>query len=167
MAIEHLYETFGSYRASAVAGCPCCVSAEEQARLHAKRLRQLSEEDLGSYAFSALNTWGTVTDLKHFLPRILELKAMGEMRTNLQAIYGKFVQEGVWPEVERRALERFTRALLVGAAPRAGACRMSDIIERSRARVSRAWTCAGCLMRGSRRVVGSSSQCARRSWPIS
>lgn len=60
-AIEHLYETFRPYRASSVAGGPCCVSAEEQARLHTKRLRQLSGDDLGSYAFSAPNTWGTLT----------------------------------------------------------------------------------------------------------
>ena len=104
-AIDHLYAIFGSYRVGRVTGCPCCVSPEEEARLHSRQLRELSGDDVGSFAFSALNTWGTLTDLKHFLPRILELYAAGELRTESQVIYGKFVQEGPWPADEREALE--------------------------------------------------------------
>lgn len=114
-ALENLYAVFASYRASAVAGCPCCVTEEERKRLHARRLRELSATDLDAFAFSALNTWGTLTDLKHFLPRILELYAARELSTDLQILYGKIVQEGPWADVERKALEGFARALLVDA----------------------------------------------------
>ena len=69
--------------------------------------------DLGGFAFSALSTWGTLHDLKHFLPRLLELVANGTLRTDLQQIYGKLVQDGPWLEAELEALERFTRALFV------------------------------------------------------
>lgn len=114
-AIEHLYAVFRPYRAGRVAGCPCCVSREEQQRLHSKRLRELAGDDLSAFAFSSLYTWGTLKDFKHFLPRMLELCATGELRTDPQTIYGKFVHEGPWPAEERAALERFTLALLVEA----------------------------------------------------
>ena len=128
-AIATLYETFANYRASAVQGCPCCVSPEERARLTSKRLRDLEEDDLGSYVFSALNTWGTLTDFKHFLPRILELKARGSLWVDLQIIYGKFVQEGPWLPAERAALEAFTGALLASAIAEHGRERVRDIVE--------------------------------------
>ncbi|MBK6697422.1 MAG: hypothetical protein IPG50_35350 [Myxococcales bacterium] len=128
-AIARLYETFANYRASAVEGCPCCVSPEQRARLTSKRLRELEEGDLGSYVFSALNTWGTLTDFKHFLPRILELKAHGSLWVDLQIIYGKFVQEGPWLPAERAALEAFTGALLASAVAGRARARVRDIVE--------------------------------------
>ena len=86
-AIAALYDAFASYGlADVVEGCPCCVSAEDQARLRSKPLRLLIDGDLGGFAFSALSTWGTLHDLKHFLPRILELVANGTLRIDLQQV---------------------------------------------------------------------------------
>lgn len=126
--VERLYDVFGRYRKSAVAGCPCCVSEEAQARLHAKRLRELGGDALGGFAFSALNTWGTLTDFKHFLPRILELWARDAIGADLQIIYGKFVQDGPWTDEEWDALEDYTAAVLASEIL-AARSRAKEIIE--------------------------------------
>jgi hypothetical protein len=80
------------------------VRPDEQAALLGKRLRELGGDVLDSYARHALNTWGTLTDLKHFLPRILELHAKEELSVDLPIIYGKVVQEGPWFDNELDAL---------------------------------------------------------------
>lgn len=129
-AIAHLYAVFSNYRAGAVSGCACCVSPEQQRRLTSKRLCDLTEDDLGSFALKALQTWGTLDDFKHFLPRILELKARGQLWTDLQVVYGKFTEEGPWPTDEREALERFTSAWLLDVMGGARhVVRARDIIE--------------------------------------
>ncbi|EFH85170.1 hypothetical protein [Ktedonobacter racemifer] len=72
--IEHIYTTFSSYLLHhPVEGCPHCISHEDQERIASKPLRELTEEDLRRYTLKALTTWGDVNDLKHFLPRMLEL----------------------------------------------------------------------------------------------
>jgi hypothetical protein len=71
-AIENLYAAFRTYPLRPVVEfCPHCVTAAEEARLHGAPLRQLDRCALRRYAGRAITTWGTVNDLKHFLPRII------------------------------------------------------------------------------------------------
>lgn len=110
-AIEALYRTFAHYPLEGLAGCPCCVDEKVRTQLVQKPLRDLGEEDLASYVFNAPHTWGTVSELKYFLPRILELKAQGKIWVDLQTIYGKFGAD--WPDAERAVLLHYTQALLL------------------------------------------------------
>gem|GEM_PF-4957716 len=128
-AIERLYLVFAGYRAGHVPGCPCCVSSDEQKRLHSRRLRDLAAADLEHFSFSALNTWGTPNDFKHFLPRILELHAQRELMTDLQTIVGKVHQEGRWPDPELHAVMGFAAALFDDVVARGSASELSTIIE--------------------------------------
>src|SRR5436305_1383844 len=74
-----LYTVFKPYRTPHhPEGCPCCVSGDDKKRLFSKPLESLTCDDLGRFAWKVLSTWGTVTDLKHFLPRMLELIALDE-----------------------------------------------------------------------------------------
>lgn len=75
-AVEQLYNTFKKYT---VLGdlrgrsCECCVTDEEIRLLLLKQLKDLNDDDIGHFSRSAISTFGDVEDLKHFLPRILEL----------------------------------------------------------------------------------------------
>lgn len=71
---------FGRYRLhEKIEGCPCCVNAKDNRALRSKRLRNLTAEDLGLYAWKAMTTWGSEEDFKHFLPRLAELYAGGSL----------------------------------------------------------------------------------------
>ncbi len=114
-AVETLYDVFSIYPlAQKVEGCPCCVSAEDEAVLHLRPLRRMTAEDLSRYAFKALSTWGDEDDLRHFLPRLLELAAeLHNYDVDLEAItgkleYGKWKQ---WPEQEQLAIRGYLMAL--------------------------------------------------------
>jgi hypothetical protein len=69
-ALENLYQCFAPYQLAAhVEGCPCCVSPDEAKALARVPLRDATGQELLSFSFSALTTWGTEVDLKHFLYR--------------------------------------------------------------------------------------------------
>ena len=113
-AIALLYETFASYPLNPhIAGCPCCVTKNDQKLLRAKLLDKLTSDDLEHFAFSAITTWGTTEDFKHFLPRLLELIAFdkrfywsGEVISKLaDAVFGN------WKENEREAINNYFVAL--------------------------------------------------------
>lgn len=73
-SIDGLYEAFSAYPLSDFTDpCLCCHTLEDEAKLHAAPLRQLSAADLENYAYDALLVWGSVSDFKHFLPRLFEL----------------------------------------------------------------------------------------------
>lgn len=116
-AIEGLYGAFSAYPlAQAVVGCPCCVSAEDEAQIRGRPLRALTAEDLGRYAFKAMTTWGDGNDFKHFLPRLLELvtdadSIVGEV--DVEVLFGKlrYGKWQAWPEQEREAVSRYFTAL--------------------------------------------------------
>jgi hypothetical protein len=73
-------------------------------------LHELTADDLSRFSWKALTTWGAVDDLKHFLPRILELIA-GDDRVILESevFFGKLRMANWpgWPERERKALENY------------------------------------------------------------
>jgi hypothetical protein len=99
--IEGLYAVFASYPLRPqVVGCPCCVSAEDEARLHSKPLRELEIADLEKYASHALLTWGDEDDFRHFLPRLFELADLEHLSSSdLHIIFGKLRHAGwrAWP----------------------------------------------------------------------
>ncbi|GEM_PF-3572918 len=75
-AIENVYEVFSVYPLKGGLrdrSCNCCVSEEEIKELVSKPMNELSVDEIGHFVRSAVSTFGDVDDLKHFLPRILEL----------------------------------------------------------------------------------------------
>jgi hypothetical protein len=72
-AIERLYLTFSAYPEPAgLEGSPYKDVAGMVRSLKAAPLRQLTGDQIGPYAGSAILTVGDVADYKHYLPRILE-----------------------------------------------------------------------------------------------
>jgi len=110
-AIQELYGAFKSYQVRRhPEGCPCCVSDSDKRRLFSKPLPKLSPDDLGRFAWKVLTTWGTVEDLKHFLPRLLELVALDECTPfEREVLFGKLRLGGwaAWPDREREAIEKY------------------------------------------------------------
>ena len=91
-------------------------------------LRSLPAESLQRYSFKALSTWGNVDDLRHYLPRILELVVTGQMRgINPQTVLGKLElgRWAQWPAAQRDAIDALLSAWWI-AALRGGA---DDIID--------------------------------------
>lgn len=73
-SLENLYSVFSVYPLRPVVeGCPHCVGEKAEAHLHRAPLRELTAEDLESFASKAMTTWGDSVDYRHFLPRIVEL----------------------------------------------------------------------------------------------
>ena len=114
-AIGDLYSIFKKYTLRAmVGGCPHCVYPEDNARIHSKPLHQLTAEDLESFSRKVLTTWGDEDDLRHFLPRLLELLLEPEFvdRVYPPIIAGK-LRNGNWihwPAREKEALHSFFHA---------------------------------------------------------
>ncbi|WP_232665081.1 hypothetical protein [Pseudonocardia sp. TRM90224] len=82
-------------------------------------LRELTDDELGPYAFSAVSTVGTADDFRYFVPRVLELVVTGACRyTDVEVVLGKLRYAGLpeWPGQQRAAvgtlLERFWDAVL-------------------------------------------------------
>ena len=114
-AIQELYRVFKPYQVRRhPEGCPCCVSDADKRRLFSKPLAELSPDDLGRFAWKVLTTWGTVEDLKHFLPRLLELIAIDECAPfEREVLLGK-LRLGVWnswPQRERDSIENYLNAI--------------------------------------------------------
>ncbi len=75
-ATENLYQVFSKYGLKGGLrdrSCPCCVSEGEIRELVKRPMSDLSVEEIGHFARSAISTFGDIDDFKHFLPRILEL----------------------------------------------------------------------------------------------
>lgn len=117
---EDLYEAFSPYplRARAeIPRCTHCVSDEDDARLRAKPLRELTDHELGIVLHNA-GTWGEESDVKHFLPRLFELVSLeiaGQPSGLDSAGLGNRIQTvgtavTAWPASERAALTSFCLA---------------------------------------------------------
>lgn len=109
--VRELYRVFRSHRTRHHPdGCPCCVSDSDKRRLLSKPLEQLTPDDLGRFAWKVLTTWGTVEDLKHFLPRLLELVATDECAPfEREVLFGKLRLGGwrAWPNNERQVIDEY------------------------------------------------------------
>jgi hypothetical protein len=73
-ARQRLYAAFDSYRlsdyGSSEGACPHCLTKDEFDDLAATRLDELTSEQTWLYASAV---WPSISDLKYFLPRLLEL----------------------------------------------------------------------------------------------
>ena len=114
-SIETLYHVFARYdRPAVVHGFSTCITPAGLEKLVSTKLRQLSGDALGSYAFSAVSTIGSLLDFKYFLPRIVEL-TVGELRhgyfqcgdTDAEIVFGKmpYGDWRTWPAAEQAATE--------------------------------------------------------------
>ncbi len=118
-AIEDLYRAFDFYPLPKFTNpCLCCHSPiEADAKLRSKPLRLLEAEDLRDYASDSINVWGDVPDLKHFLPRILELLVTTETPTygliDPQIALSKlrYARWREWPADEQSSVERYLQTM--------------------------------------------------------
>lgn len=92
--------------------CPCCVDDTHKRQLSAAPLRELTEEQLDTYTWKAMTTWGGVDDFKHFLPRIFELTAMSDFTADLTVFSKlKYAEWDKWAAEEKEAVVTFLIAL--------------------------------------------------------
>lgn len=123
--IRELYEVFRSYRlASDIHLDPCVPGACDDRPLRASPLHQLPPEAFGSYQWKAMSTWGSVSDFKHFLPRMLEIIAtLPSIETEASFAEGGCFEAWIvfeklryggwrrWTAAERQAIDAYFDAL--------------------------------------------------------
>lgn len=98
-----------------IEGCPCCIEDKRIPHLLSTPLRDLSADDLDSYASSALLTVGDVSDYLHFLPRIMEISILDEnwwpqIEVTARAVHS--TQLLAWPAHRLEALEALLGAVM-------------------------------------------------------
>lgn len=115
-ATEALYHVFASYPLrDVIEGCTHCVDASDNALVHSKPLRELSDDDLHIFlSNNASDTWGDEVDLKHFLPRLLELVSLrvaGQPCLLDAELVGAAIRRrgySSWSEAEQQAIIRYS-----------------------------------------------------------
>lgn len=119
-ALVGLYESFQLPRPEAIDGCPCCITPEELRALVTVPRETLTGAQLAKYAFSVMWTVGTPTDLRYFLPRLIELLTLGQLPVNQETLFKKchLGEWRSWPLREQSALEAFARAIIHDMAER-------------------------------------------------
>jgi hypothetical protein len=114
-AVQELYQVFKSHQSRRhPEGCPCCVSDADKRGLLSKPLEKLTSDGLNLFARKVITTWGTVEDLKRFLPRLLELLVTNDfLPFECEALFGKLRlgEWQSWPAEEQRAIEEFLNAV--------------------------------------------------------
>ncbi|MDE3720823.1 hypothetical protein PWG71_05440 [Nocardiopsis sp. N85] len=113
-AVERLYTVFARHRLAArIDGCPHCVTDEDEHLLRRSPLRELGEADLSRFVAKAITTWGNVDDLRHFLPRILDLALPGGGVIEIDTVAAKLdlARWWEWPMDERDAVRACFAAL--------------------------------------------------------
>jgi hypothetical protein len=113
--IRELYARFRRYGLSPPdPGSP----GRDDRPLRTEMLNRLPSKAFQEYQWSAIYSWGSVDDFKHFLPRLLELiaqPAAGRSVTDVQPwpIFAKlsYADWQRWPRREREALDRYFEAL--------------------------------------------------------
>ena len=120
-ALERLYDVFNQ--------CPLrqglppfgySMSAERVRELwepmRTTPLRELTGEQIWKFASGATLTWGGAEDIRHFLPRLIELMWSDRVSGLLGAFFYRLPPNAAyatWPEVEQEALEQWVRSALV------------------------------------------------------
>lgn len=119
-AIDALYAGFAAVRRpNGIAGCPCCIGDKEIAVLLARSRRDLTPEELSSYASSVFLTVGGEEDFLYFVPRILEISATDSGWWPDPEVVARALAEArwhEWPVEQREAVarvwdERFTELI--------------------------------------------------------
>lgn len=78
-AIDEFYSAFSdSPKPEVIYGCPCCIGEKELDKLVNTPLREITPDDLSTYAADAFLTIGDVEDYSYLLPRILEISIYDE-----------------------------------------------------------------------------------------
>jgi len=118
LTVEKLYKVFSSYsikRDIRARSCECCVSDEEIEVLLSMPLRKISVDEISHFMKSAISTYGSIDDYKHFLPRILELMMFSENIIYDFLTYEKleYVNWKSWKEDERLVIECFFKELMI------------------------------------------------------
>lgn len=126
-AIDGLYTTFSDYELREFTEpCMHCHTLEDEAKVHARPLRELTKDDLRLYSEYALLVWGDERDFKHFLPRICELFCSCELYAEKisdrwflydpHVLFTKFRHGNwrTWPAGEQEAVQRFLSAIWKG-----------------------------------------------------
>jgi hypothetical protein len=110
-AVENIYNAFRDVpKPTSVDGCPCCIDKKGISILLAKRLRELSPDDLTHYAASAFLTVGAVEDYLYFLPRILEILVSERFWWPHPEVVTRAVNNAgfhSWPDHRQNALKRY------------------------------------------------------------
>ncbi|MEM6507616.1 MAG: hypothetical protein AAF711_19430 [Planctomycetota bacterium] len=113
-SVKQLYKVFKRYRFTDMEGDPAFPGLCDPAPLLAEPLAVLPREAFDMFAWKAVTTWGTADDLRHFLPRMLELLADGGEAYPLEAwsLFGKiaYAQWRKWPGVEQEAIQDYIDA---------------------------------------------------------
>lgn len=94
--------------------CRHCVGEDEVRKLREVPLEDLSAEQLRRLAWKAGGTWGDDADWLHFMPRILELFALGALDDHalLGTTLGRLkTATAGWPADDRAAVESYRFAL--------------------------------------------------------
>jgi hypothetical protein len=79
-AIEQLYRAYATVPLDPdVAYCDHCVAEKQVTELHSYPLREIPAETIGRLATKGISTWGDEAYFRHFVPRLLELTAAGEL----------------------------------------------------------------------------------------
>lgn len=98
-ALETLHPLFARHRiGDLVEGCPCCVDPRDGRTLATTPMKELPDELVGRYAFSALYTWGTEEDFLHFLPVILDRIVRPHSPVAPQVVFGKLRSLPAWSD---------------------------------------------------------------------
>src|SRR5688572_3646991 len=81
--------------------------------LFSKQLRELSADDLSRFCGKVITTWGEADDLKHFLPRILELTALLKPPYMIWVTFDRLEMTGwqSWPAEEYEAVKMYMLCL--------------------------------------------------------
>jgi hypothetical protein len=112
-SLENLYNVFSTYLLKPVVeGCPHCIGKKMGSHLHRAPLRELTVDDLESFAYKAMTTWGDSVDYRHFLPRIVELSLTADEAVHgftpwvigSKLAYADWIE---WPAQETASLVQF------------------------------------------------------------
>lgn len=119
-AIEALYAAFAPCPLERFFPDRCSPLGDRRVlamRLSLVELRAARADDVLTYAFKALSTMGDEVDLKHFLPRILELHARERWADDDTHVFRKLTELAwrTWPAREVAALETYIRELWLAA----------------------------------------------------
>jgi hypothetical protein len=118
-SIEALYSAFGDVpKPRNIKGCPCCIERKKIGTLLSKPLRELSPDDLSSYASSAFLTVGEQADYLYFLPRIIEITCTESGWWPDPEVTGRAIADAQidkWPPQRRDALIHVLHAVIQAA----------------------------------------------------
>ena len=132
--IENLYQAYAHYRLIPdVAYCDHCITPDRVAALHAAPLRQAPAEHVAKL-MTKHSTWGDdeFRYYRHFLPRILELVAAGELNDSMYAISLRLplrVARTTGSPAEHAALDAFTAAWWAQTISDDAVCGWNDVFD--------------------------------------